>query len=408
MSDRSPEAGRCPRLLVLGAGSYQIPALQAARNLGMHVIALDRNDKVPGAALADAFHSIDTTDREAVARLALAENVDGVIAPCTDVAVPTQAYVAGVIGSPGPGVEAAETLTDKARFRAYQAWRGLPHPRAIEADPDCFDAASLTERAYVLKPARSSGSKGIFVVAPDEIGERLPQTLAYSPDRRFVVETFITGTQGTVEGLWIGGEIALAVVTDRLTAPAPLVATLGHLWPGRFDEDFRQRLLDAIADILADLGVPDSPFDCDFVAGPDGPVVLELTPRLGGNSLSKLVRAATGTDLPAQAVRLALPRSLRPQILPPETPMGPAAGVIVLGSPAPGRLAFDEVGEASLKAEPWLAGIAWDMPAGAAVRRFANGQDRVGEALFLAPDRTVLDARHAEILQRLKVSARPC
>ena len=403
MADDSGKDSRRARLLVLGASAYQIPVMRTASRLGVEVIALDRSDSAPGAAIADRFFALDTADREAVARLAFAEGVDGVIAPCTDVAVPTQAYVAAAIGASGPTVDAAETLTDKGRFRAYQSQRNLPRPRSVEIGIGGLDGVSLENDTYVMKPARSSGSKGIFVVEANQIAEHLRETLSYCPDGRFVVESFIPGDQGTVEGLWVDGRITLAAITERLTADVPLVATLGHLWPSHFGEDVCQRILDAIADIFVDLRIPSSPFDCDVVVGPDGPVVLELTPRLGGNSLSKLVRAATGVDLTAEAVRLALPRSEILLPLPSADPLGPAVGVLVLGSPTPGQLAYDPVGEAALRTEPWLAEISWDFPIGAPVRAFANGRDRVGEALFVAPDRATLKRRQADIVRHLKL-----
>jgi biotin carboxylase len=403
MADDSGKDSRRARLLVLGAGAYQIPVMRTASRLGVEVIAVDRSDSTPGAAIADHFFAVDTADREAVAQIAIAEGVDGVIAPCTDVAVPTQAYVAAVIGASGPTVHAAEILTDKGRFRAYQRLRDLPRPRSVEVGIGSLEDVSLGEDTYVMKPARSSGSKGTFVVEANQIAEHLRETLSYCPDERFIVESFIPGEQGTVEGLWVDGQITLAVITERMTAAVPFVATLGHLWPSHFGEDICQRILDAIVDIFVDLRIPNSPFDCDFVVGTDGPVVLELTPRLGGNSLSKLVRAATGVDLTAEAVRLALPQSEILLPLPSANPLGPAVGVLVLNSPAPGQLVYDLAGEAALRAEPWLAEISWDFPIGTPVRAFANGRDRVGEALFVAPDRTILDQRQADIGRRLKL-----
>lgn len=404
MDNCSRKATRSPRLLVLGAGIYQMPVLRSARELGVEVIAVDRSSDAAGAVLADRFFAIDTTDREGVARLAIAERVDGVVAPCTDVAVPTQAHVAAAIGAVGPTIEAAETLMDKIRFRAYQARRGLPRARLNEVSGQTRERFLLPGCTYVLKPAQSSGSKGVFIVRSQrEFEERLPETLRFSPDGRFLLESFVDGQQGTAEGLWIDGRVAFVVVTDRMTPSPPLVATLGHLWPSRLPEQHFREVLNAIADILADLAVPTTPFDCDFVVGADGPVILELTPRLGGNSLSKLVLAATGVDLPAEAVRLALPETAW---LPPRSqvqPLVPAVGTRVLGSATDGPLTFDAAADAALRKEPWIAELTWDVPAGTPVRAFANGRDRVGEATVYAPDRATLESRWHYIGECLRI-----
>ena len=209
-----------------------------------------------------------------------------------------------------------------------------------------------------------------------------------------------------MEGLWVGGEIRYELLTDRLTAAPPFTATKGHLWPSRSPEATQNAVLSAIADVLRDLEVPDSPFDCDFVVGAAGPVILEIAPRLGGNSLSRLVRAASGKDLPALAVSLSMTSSAAARLSLPVgvAPLAPAVALIVLNVSTTGRLCFDATEEAALRREPWVAALEWDMSLGDEVRAFANGRDRIGEALVLAQDRDTLDIRCADLHARLQIS----
>jgi biotin carboxylase len=391
------DSSRKPRLLVLGAGAYQVPAIIAARRLGIRVIAVDRQPDAVGAGYADAFAALDTVDGAAVLDLARREGIDGVIAPCTDVAIATQALICDELGLQGPSRKAAATLTDKAAFRSYQQRRGLPHPRFVEAPWRDIDRAPGFGAA-IVKPARSSGSKGIFIVGDHASEARLAASAAFDPDGRVILEQVIGGSQGTVEGLWSGGRIEFYMITDRLTAEVPHVATAGHRWPSRMPDTVQSAVLAAISDVLADLAVGDTAFDCDFVSGPSGPVILELTPRLGGNSLSSLVLAGRGRSLPADAVRCALDVGTRTRLrpAPEQAPLGLCVAIVILHVRRPGTLLFDERGARQLQSCGWVGHLQWDYPSGTPVRAFANGRDRVGEILLHAPTRDDLDMRCAE------------
>src|SRR5205814_6491021 len=85
---------------------------------------------------------------------------------------------------------------------------------------------------WILKPDRSSGSKGIFTIrSSEQLAARLPETLAFSPTGTAVLEEFIDGHQGTCEGIVRNNRIARAFFLDRQTAPRPYVATHGHHVP---------------------------------------------------------------------------------------------------------------------------------------------------------------------------------
>lgn len=390
-------------LLVLGASIYQVPAIETARELGCRVVVTDNVPGNPGHALADRSHHVDTTDRDGVLEIARRERIDGVIAPCTDVAVPTAAWVAYQMDLPGVLPGTAEVLCDKVLFRDFARLHGIAAPQwhVFDArgvrDGDVFDG-----HWCVMKPDRSSGSKGVFIVrSREEFEQNLPQTLSFARNGRGVLERFIDGPQGTCEGIIAGGRVAAAWLLDRATAPAPWTATWGQSAPSRLDAKARAELLEMISRICSLLRIVDAVFDCDFVAGAEGVRVLELTPRPGGNSIAALLKQAAGFDIMRYAIRQALGES--PSV-PAEGPMRPAA-VVLLGTDRGGRLGYDIAEVEALRREPWVSSLRLDLPPGAQVAPFMHGRNRVGEAIVLADDRDRLDARVAELRRRLAVRA---
>lgn len=389
-------------LLVLGASTYQLDAIQTAQRIGYEVITTDNVPANPGHAIADRSWPIDTTNVDKVIAWAHKDRIDGVLAPCTDVAVNTAAAVAEALGLPGVPLKATRILTSKLAFRRYLVEQGLPHPEAHQIglggapDPRLF-----RHRRWIIKPNRASGSKCVFILDSfHDFENRVAEAIGYSADGIAVLEEFLEGTQHTCEGVLAGGRIGFHLVTDRATAPPPYVATTGHAVPSRLGQGPRAALLALLEHIFGLLGVQDTVFDCDFVADGSAVTVIEVTPRLGGNSLSALVRAACNVDLVKFAVRqacgdaLELPRMVdaRPTI------------ICILGVDQAGILDYDERALGLLSGESWVHHLKMDHVPGAAVCRFINGRNRVGEAILHAPQRDALDALPKRLLGELRLA----
>ena len=390
-------------LLVLAASMYQVPAIETAKRLGYRVVTTDNVPTNPGHALADASYQVDTTDLPGVLRLAIKENISGVIAPSTDVAVTTAARVAENLHLPGPSSAAAVLLTQKHAFRDFLKDAGFACPRAFLLADGLLPGDGLFDgRKWLVKPNRSSGSKGIFIVDDElEFHSRTAESRSFSIDGMLVLEEFIEGSQHTCEGILEKGKVVLSLLTDRDTAALPYTTTIGHRVPSRLPDCIQSGALSVIESVMARLGVTSGPFDCDFVADGERIVLIEITPRLGGNSLSRLFKASLGFDLVAYAVKtacgdaFALPGNLVPK----------AAAISILGVGQPGRLSWNSAEADMLRKLPWVDTLLLDIPQGSVVEPFINGRHRVGEALIKGTNRNDVDARLLEFKRRLALVA---
>ena len=390
-------------LLVLAASLYQLEAIETAHRLGYRVVTTDNRPGNPGHALADRAYGVDTRDLDAVLAIARAERIAGVVAPCTDVAMPTMAAVAEELGLAGPPVHGTRIACDKADFRDFQATNGLPHPLFLKLDsPDVLPGLEAAER-WIVKPSQSSGSKGIRVISSiDELRRALPAAFAFSKSGEVVVEEFLFGHQGTCDGWLSAGRIAWHCLLDRQTVPLPFVATNGHYLPTVLSPADQARVLDAIGTVWQRLGVTDGPFDCDFVVNAKAVFILELSPRLGGNSISQLIRLAYDFDVVEHTVSWACGDKLMPL---PSQPPRPSA-VLIFGADRVGALNYREDQARRLSCEPWVRSLSFDFPLGAPVESFTDGQRRVGQALLLADTREELDRRAMVLRASLGVTAR--
>lgn len=150
------------RLLVLGAGRQQLGLLQAARQRGLVVVAVDRDSAAPGFRLADRRALISFEDEPSLHRLAEAENIDGVISPANDWSVGIAARIAHRLALPHPLDPKTAALASswlKQRERFDEA--GVPNDAWLGDGPEVtVQAFSLAGEFHAL-----SGPAAVAVLA---------------------------------------------------------------------------------------------------------------------------------------------------------------------------------------------------------------------------------------------------
>src|SRR5689334_15808456 len=209
-------------VLFVGAGRHQRRAILRAKELGLRVLAADRNADALGLGAADEGFVVDFSDVEALLRALEGVEFDGVLTVSADRAVPVVAAVAEARGLPGIGTEVAHLMTHKVAMRRRLAEEGVPQPRfaAIRTLGERHRAADEVGFPAVLKPADSGGQRGIFLVeSVADIEIHLHEALAASPTREAILEEFVEGTE--MNGIVIGraGETWTLTLSDRLRPP---------------------------------------------------------------------------------------------------------------------------------------------------------------------------------------------
>ena len=321
MAGDPPARERPKRLLVLGAGPAQLGLLEAARERGIEVIALDRDPAAPGFRLADKRALVSVEDEPAVERLALAEQVDGVIAPGIDWPVGIAARVARRLGVAHPiSPETAVLATSKMRQRERFAEAGVPQPRSRVCRDLAEATAAVAELGYpcVLKAPDRQGQKGLALVrAPEELPAAVELALAAARTPVCLVEEAVPGWEVTVVAFSSAGRFVPLVVTDRVLADPPAFGVaLAHVWRSEHEVEGAVAAARSAAEAL---GVEDGPTYTQVLLSPDGPRVGELAARLGGGHDAELCHAAVGVDLNGLALAAALgeqpgPFEPRPQV----------------------------------------------------------------------------------------------
>ena len=392
--------------MILGAGLFQLAAIRKAAALGWHVTTVDYLPENVAHRFGHRYVNCSTTDREAVRAAAERLEIDGIFSMASDVAVPTVAHVAAALGLPGPSEQAAESLTGKHQFRRLQASSGLEHPRWCEGTSleEVGSTVDLLAETVVVKPVDTSGSRGVAVVDRRD-GEALEAAFAaaagFSRSGRVCVEEYIEGTDVSADGLVLDGEIAFVRFTEKFSRD---FVVLGHRLPGPLTPREEGVATAALARHCRAAGYDDGPFDADLRVGGGRAVVLEMSPRLGGNGMPLVIAHHTGVDLVELALKLAMGETAQ---VPDRAAASRGCGVRMLAADRPGRVVSMATGPELKQALPAVASVELAVAAGAPVNAHRHGGDVFGYAVFDCRSRRDYRQRIADLYSALRLQIEP-
>lgn len=379
---RNPEPV-AKRLLVLGAGAGQLGLLEAAHDRGLFVIAVDRNPAAPGFRFADRRAIISVEDEPQIDRLAVAERVDGIVAPGIDWPVAIAARIAERLVLPHPIDPATAVLaTSKLRQRERFMEAGVPHPRHTVCGTigEALDAARMFGYPCVVKAPDRQGQKGLFLVREaGQLAAAFERALGESRSSVVLVEELVPGREITVNAFSVDGHFTPLTVTDRLVAEPPAFGVaLAHVWPSSLAPGQVGAAVDAARAAATALGVREGPTYTQVVVGERGAHVVELAARLGGGHDAELCAAVLGVDPNRLALSAALGEPVDEAQLIPEACAG--GGVVRFLEPEPGEL-VEVAGAGDAEAVEGVEWVRVYREPGDVLGPLLRGSDRVGAVL---------------------------
>ena len=298
------------KLAVIGANEFQAPLIQKAKEMGFetHVFAWAADDV--GEKLADRFHPISITEKEAIWQVCKAEGVEGCCSIGSDLAVHTVNYVQRRLGIPC-NPEITDTIaTDKYEMRRALTAAGVACPRFLKvAAPPAEETLSGMAWPLIVKPTDRSGSRGIFQVSDySSLCAAIPQAAAQSFHHEAIIEEVLTGPEYSCESLSFAGEHHILALTKKYTTGAPHFIETGHDEPADIPADLIPAIHTEIKTALDALSIRYGASHGEFRLGPDGRAhIIEIGARMGGDCIgSDLVYLSTGVDYMAAVIDVAL------------------------------------------------------------------------------------------------------
>lgn len=302
------------KLMILGASILQLPAIEKAIEMGNSVIAVDMNSDAIGFKIPGVIREvISTIDIPSIVSAAKKHNIDGIMTLATDMPMRSVAAVSKEMNLIGIDEETAFKATNKAAMRAALKKYGVPIPQfyKVSNEDEYKSVVRLFTEPFIVKPTDNSGSRGIFKV--DDITNQALIEEAYNYCKSFsktgdvVVEEYMRGPEVSVETLSIDGVCHVIQITDKLTTGAPHFVEIGHSQPTRHDTRTVDKIVDIAIKANRAIGIKNGPSHTEIIVTSDGPKIVELGARLGGDNITThLVPLSTGINMVEGCIKIAL------------------------------------------------------------------------------------------------------
>lgn len=300
--------------MILGASILQLPAIKKAKELNLDVVVVDMNPDAIGfkeeGITKEVISTIDTT---AVLEAAKKHNINGIMTLATDMPMRTVAVIAEELDLVGITSETALKATNKACMREALKCGGVPIPEFYKVSNRCeyHTAVSKFGIPFIVKPADNSGSRGIVKIEDltneKLIDEAYDYSKSFSRDGDVIVEEYMCGPEVSVETLTVNSECHVIQITDKITTGAPHFVEMGHTQPSRLDDETKTKIAKVAKLANKAIGITNGPSHTEIIVTKDGPKIVELGARLGGDCITThLVPLSTGVDMVESCIRIAL------------------------------------------------------------------------------------------------------
>jgi argininosuccinate lyase len=190
-----------------------------------------------------------------------------------------------------------------------QSGLAVPKFERVTSIPDACLALDRIALPVVVKPSTGSGSVCVRLCRTlPEVVEHMELLLSRTTNERgmpvcpeILIEEYLLGDEYSVETF---GEEVLGITRKHVSAE-PFFVELGHDFPAVIDAELAANISMVSRNALSAMGLAWGPTHIELRVTSNGPVIVEINPRLAGGFIPEIVRLAYNIDMIRETVRLA-------------------------------------------------------------------------------------------------------
>lgn len=287
--------------MIVTAGRNQASLILKARQMGLAVLATDRDENASSLSLADNSAIADAHDVDALFRAASDFHAEAIVTEQTDVAITAVATVAERLGVPGIGREAAQRATDKFLMRGACREAGIATPeyRLVRSEAEALAAVREIGLPVVLKPTDGQSSRGVTKVTNiAAVPDAAAAALKASRSMRALVEECMIGQESSIESFVIGDEIYVLGVCEKIKCAPPYSFDLQLIYPAGFSPETMAAIEALNRAVIKAIGIRMGFAHAEMIVTAAGVRLIEIAARgCGARIATDLLPALTGVDL---------------------------------------------------------------------------------------------------------------
>lgn len=370
------------KIMILGAGVYQVPLIEAAKRLGLYTIVVSVPGKYPGFALADKVLYENTVDAQAVLEAAKREGIDGICTTGTDVCIHTVGLVNETLGLRGVGIAGSTIASEKALMKDAYIEYGVNTARYqhVSLQTPLEEVAEICKNIgypVIVKAIDSSGSRGITRVdSQSGIEGAIEAVKAVTRTDEYLIEEFLEGDEFGAQAFVQDGKLEFVLPHGDYVFKGATGVPVGHYAPCEIP-DIDERAYEQLDKAVKAMKLDNCAMNVDFILSKNKVYVLEIGARGGATCLVELVSLYYGYDYYEKMIRVAMGEKV--DFSPANKKRVPNASHLLMS---------DKTGTIKSiindnKPSDAICDISFDYQVGDRVKAFAIGPDRIGQVVTI-------------------------
>lgn len=370
------------KLLILGAGVYQIPLIKAARKRNFEVHVASSQGKYPGFEICDKAVYIDTTDYKSILEYCLANNISGITTTGTDVAMKSIGYAVEHGGYNGPDFSASIFTTNKVEMKCKLAEHQVKSAKfeIVRSKGELMSVIGSFSLPVMVKAVDTSGSRGIIKVDTlESLESAFEVARSASRDSRIIVEEFLEGTEFGAQVFVLNNKVVDVIIHgDEVTAP-PVAVPIGHYLPYNINKELQEKVTTLVEDTVSALGIDSAICNFDLMEVNDEPYIIEVGSRMGATCLPENIGYHHGINYYDLLIDIAVGKQIEYQ--PISDKLASVSRLLI--SQDEGY--FSSFTYPNFSQEGYVIDIQVDVEKGDYVHSFVNGTHRYGHVVVSGP-----------------------
>jgi len=298
------------KIMILGAGIYQVPLIKKAKELGLFTIVASCKGNYPGFKYADKIYLIDIRDSNSILRVAKKERIDGICTTGSDVGVRSIGVVCDEMKLNGISRSTAELTSDKYEMKRVLQRHQIRTPEGykVKTVEEAIEAYNKCKGLAVFKAVDNSGNRGVVEVkTKDNVRTAFNECYQYTKKEYIMVEEFLDGLELGAEAFVYKGRIVFILPHEKIVTRADSSIPVGQWVPCALDKEVFDDVLEQVAGSIRALKIDNSPVNVDIFIQSDKAFIVEVGSRAGGGAcIQESVSLYYGWDQYSNILKVAL------------------------------------------------------------------------------------------------------
>jgi biotin carboxylase len=388
------------KLMILGAGVYQVPLIKKAKELGIYTIVVSISGNYPGFLYADKIYYEDTRDYEKIIELARQEQIDGIVTCGTDVAVITIGKVCDELGLSGLSYEAGKIATDKMLMKECYERYGVRTAKFRKVRFDLNELKSMVKELQfplIFKAVDTSGSRGIIRVdTQDAFGEAMQIVKNNTKKDYFIVEEFLEGEEFGAQAFIYNGKVQFILPHGDYVFHGDTGVPIGHWAPYELEESVIMDAEEQLQKAAEAMKLDNCAMNADFILVNGKTYVLEIGGRAGATCLVELVSLYYGYNYYEKIIGAALGENVDFK----SKQSNPNVGMLLRSSK---NGVIKKIENRNDMTDPDIVEIQYDYKIGDTVSAFRIGPHRIGHVVVKGNTVKEAKTKMEDVLRNIEI-----